>query len=1110
MIYNCCDENRKSAVLASSMLNGIDYLEVLDSAAVPLSLPRQQVLLVHCLKTAPSGLAQTNVLISGGESITDVNAVTVGVASAPPSTLATTPVTTLSGAAQQYLQTLPDAANVLVIATNVAGDFSTYTLRLVNDIVQAEQDSFEVTEVLAGFDPQLAEVEFSFKVECGPNFDCNPQTPSCPPNLPAPPPINYLAKDYGSFRTILLDRMNQLLPSWGATSEADMGIMLAELIAYVGDQFSYHQDAIATEAYIETARSRVSLRRHARLVDYFVHDGCNARVWMQVPVQGNPGEEVFLDRKLTRFYTYAPGMPANLQVGSGNEEAALLAGVQVFEPICDSLLYPELNQMQFYTWGDTNCCLPQGATEATLLGSYPNLQAGDVLIFEEVKGPQTGDPADADIRHRCAVRLTAVVTQMPSGSPLVDPLFEAGTGKPITAPGQTPTPITEIQWAEDDALPFPVCISSTWLDENSDEQSVTNVSIALGNIVLADHGLSFTGKSLGVVPSPSIFYPANSAANRCSPTQPTPVPVRFRPQVPDSPLTQAVPLSVVPLPAVGNPETAGIVSLGGLGSVSLTNADGYVSLTLETTNPQGWPALFGVMVKANGANPANIDVSVVYNPPGGSAGLHRQITVESFTNLSLLSGNSNYAVTAINAGSQLIQVQAGSATAPVGFPAAPTMLSSTGPVVLEDLSSPPRIYMTAQAESPSSWPQLFGVQALPDANPTYFDLDVFYNPPSGAGVAVPVLVEQFLGLSPATVAGLVDEESSLIAIDSYAQTPDPSLSAYDLMNVDPSTAMPEITLSGTSGVSTTTWDPLKDLLESGASDPVFVVEVESNNVATLRFGDGTNGEAPDSGTSFTADYRVGNGTAGNVGADSVTYVAAADARIQNAQCTNPLPAAGGTDPETTDQIRRRAPQAFLTQERAITMTDYQSFAEANPQVDQAVASLRWTGSWYTVFVSVEPQGGGQLTSTLQQKILSNLEQYRLAGQDLQLDSPQYVSLEIALQVCVDPNYFQKDVQQALLQVLGSQILPNGQKGYFFADNFTFGQTVYLSPIYAAARSVPGVIAVTATVFQPQGADTSQYLAAGEIPLGSLQVARLANDPSFPDRGQLTISMEGGK
>jgi predicted phage baseplate assembly protein len=308
--------------------------------------------------------------------------------------------------------------------------------------------------------------------------------------------------------------------------------------------------------------------------------------------------------------------------------------------------------------------------------------------------------------------------------------------------------------------------------------------------------------------------------------------------------------------------------------------------------------------------------------------------------------------------------------------------------------------------------------------------------------------------------------------------------------------------------TTTSWTAQPDLLENAATDQVFVVEVESNGAATLRFGDNVNGKTPDTGTSFVASYRIGNGTDGNVGADSLIFLAAGDARIQS--CRNPLPATGGTDPETNDQIRRRAPQAFLTQERAITMADYESIAEADSQVDNAVASLRWTGSWYTTFIAVQPEGGGNLTPALQQFLMASEERYRLAGQDLLLDSPQYVSLEIVLEVCVDPDYFQAYVEQSLAQVLGSGILPNGTKGLFYPDNFTFGQTVYLSSVYVAARSVAGVVSVTALTFQPQGVNTTQYLAAGEIKLGSLQVARLENDASFPDHGQLTLVMQGGK
>ena len=76
--------------------------------------------------------------------------------------------------------------------------------------------------------------------------------------------------------------MALLLPDWRERNPADLGITLVELLAYVGDQLSYQQDAVATEAYLNSARKRVSLQRHARLVDYFVHNGTNARVWVQL------------------------------------------------------------------------------------------------------------------------------------------------------------------------------------------------------------------------------------------------------------------------------------------------------------------------------------------------------------------------------------------------------------------------------------------------------------------------------------------------------------------------------------------------------------------------------------------------------------------------------------------------------------------------------------------------------------------------------------------------------------------------------------------------------------------------------------------------------------
>ena len=144
------------------------------------------------------------------------------------------------------------------------------------------------------------------------------------------------------------------------------------------------------------------------------------------------------------------------------------------------------------------------------------------------------------------------------------------------------------------------------------------------------------------------------------------------------------------------------------------------------------------------------------------------------------------------------------------------------------------------------------------------------------------------------------------------------------------------------------------------------------------------------------------------------------------------------------------------------------------------------------------------------ELRSSLERYRLAGQDVEIDNPRFVSLEIEVQVCVQPDYFRSDVKRELLQVLSNRVLPDGRLGVFHPDNFTFGQSVYLSPLYAAAASVAGVGSVLVTTFQRQGTPSSEALQNGELKLGRLEIARLDNDPNFRDRGVLRLLVEGGK
>src|SRR5262249_43582264 len=98
-----------------------------------------------------------------------------------------------------------------------------------------------------------------------------------------------------------------------------------------------------------------------------------------------------------------------------------------------------------------------------------------------------------------------------------------------------------LAWDAQDALPFPVCVSSI-TDAEHDEVALEDVSVARGNIVAADHGASVRDEPLGVVPGATLVLAAPHSADRCQASPRVPIPPRFRPSPAQPPLPQAAPL----------------------------------------------------------------------------------------------------------------------------------------------------------------------------------------------------------------------------------------------------------------------------------------------------------------------------------------------------------------------------------------------------------------------------------------------------------------------------------------------------------------------------------------------------------------------------------------
>jgi hypothetical protein len=323
-----------------------------------------------------------------------------------------------------------------VLTVEPIGDYSTYLLGVVHPSI----------------DPLFSEIPFKFRPGCFTN-DCAPEWEPAP-KPGKDPPINYLAKDYESFRHTMIAAMMERVPGWQSTSEADLDQVLIDLFSAEADRLSDYQDRVMNEAYLATARKRVSLARHARLVDYHIHQGNQASTWLALTV-GTPGEFVLP----AEFIAWA-GLPER------GEESAVFASR---EPVW---LHPLFNSLRLYTWDGSISGLAAGSTHADLAADNLTdaelvrdaINAGRVarLLIQEHVNPETGYQAGADPRKR------QLLTLLPGEAERFEDPY-------------TGSWYVRVHWQVTDALRYDYCIAGG--------ESGGDISLFHGNLVEAFEGV---------------------------------------------------------------------------------------------------------------------------------------------------------------------------------------------------------------------------------------------------------------------------------------------------------------------------------------------------------------------------------------------------------------------------------------------------------------------------------------------------------------------------------------------------------------------------------------------------------------------------------------------
>ena len=294
------------------------------------------------------------------------------------------------------------------------------------------------------------------------------------------------------------------------------------------------------------------------------------------------------------------------------------------------------------------------------------------------------------------------------------------------------------------------------------------------------------------------------------------------------------------------------------------------------------------------------------------------------------------------------------------------------------------------------------------------------------------------------------------------------------------------------------------------SDGTISYEYDGDGGDTIRFGDASFGTVPDSGSVFSVTYRTGAGAAGNLAADAITGFSPAAAPMLTS-VTNPFAATGGADEEPDEAVVRLAPEAFrAVRYNAVLAGDYAAAAETLPWVERAGTVFRWTGSWLTVFTTGDPEGSEKITDKERLGLVQLLNRRRLAGYECYAPDPQYVSLDLEVYVCAQPDAFRGDVEAAVMKALSAVRNADGSTGFFYLDNFTFGQPLERSALEAAAQNAHGVAGVHCILYRQRGVIGGFIPLPDEVTIKHSQILRVDNDPSRPERGSLRVYVDGGK
>jgi hypothetical protein len=264
-------------------------------------------------------------------------------------------------------------------------------------------------------------------------------------------------------------------------------------------------------------------------------------------------------------------------------------------------------------------------------------------------------------------------------------------------------------------------------------------------------------------------------------------------------------------------------------------------------------------------------------------------------------------------------------------------------------------------------------------------------------------------------------------------------------------------------------------------------------------------------TTLFVQYRIGGGSASNVGVNTITQIGNVNFEIngpsnninqnvkQSLRSNNVTAAIGGGDFPTLEEVRNMVSFNFAAQKRAVTVNDYNSLIKTMPSRFGAPAKASITEEDNKIkieIVSYDTTGKltNSISNTLKQNIANYLSNYRMINDYISVSSAQVIDLEFEFSVVMESTENQGQVITNIVDSLNSYMSPKTNE---------LGKNVNVSDIRRLVQDIPGVNTISELkIFNKTGGQYSSSETSQSYLDSTTKQIRLIDDTIFAQPNQI--------